>query len=125
MDIVINYSSAQPIYRQLYEQLRSQIMSGELKSHAVLPPIRTVAVELGISVITVKKAWEELERDGLIVTVAGKGCFVAGLREGELSSKRFDMLRRRIAEDLEYYRSFGIDDVGLLELIQNEMSTQD
>ena len=76
MNVTISNKSEKPIYEQLYEQISAQILKGELVSGYCLPPIRQAALELGVSVITVKKAWEGLERSGLIYTVTGKGCFV-------------------------------------------------
>ena len=66
MDIIISNTSDKPIYQQIYEQISAQIIKGELESNFWLPSIRTIAKELRISVITVKKAWEELERMGFI-----------------------------------------------------------
>ena len=77
MDIVISNTSGDPIYQQIFDQISAQIIQGKLPGDFCLPPIRTVAKELRISVITVKRAWEELEHTGLIYTMAGKGCFVA------------------------------------------------
>ena len=65
-----------PIYRQLYEQITAQILRGDLLPDTPLPPIRTVAKELGISVITVRNAWDALEADGYVKTVKGSGCYV-------------------------------------------------
>ncbi|MDD4508999.1 MAG: GntR family transcriptional regulator, partial [Eubacteriaceae bacterium] len=76
MDIVINPQSQTPIYQQIYSQISAQIVRGELTGDSALPPIRSVARELKISVITIKKAWEELEHQGFIYTVTVKGCFV-------------------------------------------------
>ncbi len=77
MNIHISNTSGQPIYDQISRQIRAQIMSGELAEGELLPSMRTLAKELRISVITTKRAYEELERDGFIATVAGKGSYVA------------------------------------------------
>ena len=77
MNINISNTSGQPIYDQISKQVRAQIMSGELAEGELLPSMRMLAKELRISVITTKRAYEELERDGFIATVAGKGSFVA------------------------------------------------
>ena len=77
MNINIRNTSGQPIYDQISKQVRAQIMSGELAEGELLPSMRMLAKELRISVITTKRAYEELERDGFIATVAGKGSFVA------------------------------------------------
>ena len=73
-----------------------------------LPPIRTVAKELRISVITVKKAWEELERQGFIYTVMGRGCFVADLSSGDITGIRDAMIDKKMAKDVAYYKELGL-----------------
>lgn len=77
MNINISNTSGQPIYDQISRQIKAQILSGELAEGELLPSMRMLAKELRISVITTKRAYEELERDGFIATVAGKGSFVA------------------------------------------------
>lgn len=77
MNIIIQNSSDQPLYEQIYRQLKAMILSGELLEGDLLPSIRSLAKDLHISVITTKRAYDELERDGYIHTVAAKGCFVA------------------------------------------------
>ena len=77
MNILISNSSPDPIYEQISKQIRAQIISGELREGDPLPSIRSLARELQISVITTKRAYEELEKEGFIDTVGGKGCFVA------------------------------------------------
>ena len=79
MNILINNSSGQPLYEQIEEQIKSQILSGELSEGDALPSMRVLAKELKISIITTKRAYEDLERDGFIVSVTGKGSFVKGL----------------------------------------------
>ena len=78
MNIIISNSSGQPIYDQISAQIKSMIISGELHEGEALPSMRLLAKELRISVITTKRAYEELERDGFISSVPGKGSFVAG-----------------------------------------------
>ena len=77
MDIIVNHSSMQPIYEQIYEQIKNLIITEELEAGQMLPSIRGLAKDLRISVITTKRAYDELEKDGFINSVAGKGCFVA------------------------------------------------
>ncbi|MDY2699545.1 MAG: GntR family transcriptional regulator [Lachnospiraceae bacterium] len=76
MNIIISNSSDKPIYEQITGQVKNMIMNGQLKEGDALPSMRTLAKELRISVITTKRAYEELERDGFITTVIGKGSFV-------------------------------------------------
>lgn len=77
MNIFIDNKSGKPIYEQIYSQIKAQIISGALEEDDGLPSIRNLAKDLRISVITTKRAYEELQREGFIYTVAGKGCFVA------------------------------------------------
>lgn len=76
MDIILSNSSNEPIYRQIYLQIREQIMKGSLAAGEALPSMRTLAMQMRISVITTKRAYEDLERDGFIETFTGKGSFV-------------------------------------------------
>ena len=93
MRLFIDNRSGVPIYDQIYTQLKSQIISGELEEDAPLPSIRNLAKDLRISVITTKRAYEELERSGFIYTVAGKGCFVA--------DKNIDAVRESVMAEIE------------------------
>ena len=91
MDIIIRNSGETPIYDQIVRQIKGSILQGDLAIGEVLPSMRLLAKDLRISVITTKRAYEELERDGFISTVPGKGCFVAP-QNPELA--REDALRR-------------------------------
>ena len=118
MNIIVSNNTDKPIYQQIYEQLSSQIIKGELPADTCLPPIRTVAKELRISVITVKKAWEELEHGGFIYTMAGRGCFVASLARKELDVKRDALVKEKLERDSAYYKAFGRSLEELLDLIR-------
>ena len=100
MTILIDNKSGEPIYEQIFSQIRDQILTGELQPDEALPSIRSLAKDLRISVITTKRAYEELEQEGFLYTVAGKGCFVA--------EKNTELLReedlRRIEEHLSEIR---------------------
>ena len=78
MDILLSNASSKPLYEQIVEQIKRAIMQGEVQEGDALPSMRVLAKELRISVITTKRAYEELEREGFIVTMTGKGSFVAG-----------------------------------------------
>lgn len=93
MRLFIDNRSGVPIYDQIYTQIKSQIISGELEEDAPLPSIRNLAKDLRISVITTKRAYEELERSGFIYTVVGKGCFVA--------DKNIDAVRESVMAEIE------------------------
>ncbi|MWC29162.1 GntR family transcriptional regulator [Paenibacillus sp. MMS18-CY102] len=118
MNITISNASEKPIYQQLYEQISAQILKGELASGFCLPPIRQAALELRVSVITVKKAWEELERSGLIHTVTGKGCFVAEFTSDEKLRMRNELILKQMASDTLYYKSFGVTLDEVIELLK-------
>jgi Predicted transcriptional regulators len=118
MNIVISNTSAVPIYQQIFDQISAQIIKGELPSDFCLPPIRTVAKELRISVITVKRAWEELEHAGFIYTMAGKGCFVAPLAPNALDAKRAALANEKLAKDIEYYKTLGLSLDEILAMIK-------
>ena len=79
MDIIISNSSGVALYEQIEEQIKSQIMTGELMEGDALPSMRVLAKELKISIITTKRAYEDLERDGFIYSLTGKGSFVKGI----------------------------------------------
>ena len=91
MDMILSNSSGKPIYEQITDQIKEQIMTGALAAGDALPSMRLLAKELRISVITTKRAYEELEREGFLTTVPGKGCFVA---PRDLELVREDCLRR-------------------------------
>ena len=77
MNVFIDNKRGAPIYDQIYSQIKAQIINGELKEDEALPSIRNLAKDLRISVITTKRAYDELEREGFIYTLPAKGCFVA------------------------------------------------
>lgn len=95
MDLFIDNKSSAPIYDQIYSQIKSQIISGSLKEHEALPSIRNLAKDLRISVITTKRAYDELEKEGFIYTITAKGCFVA--------PKNIELLREESLKKIEEY----------------------
>ena len=95
MNILIDNKSGEPIYNQIYFQIKNQIISGELKENELLPSIRGLAKDLRISFITTKRAYEELEREGFIYTLPGKGCYVA--------PKNIELLREENLKQIEEY----------------------
>jgi GntR family transcriptional regulator len=115
---VISNTSGDPIYKQIFDQISAQIIKGELPSDFCLPPIRTVAKELRISVITVKRAWEELEHAGMIYTMAGKGCFIVPLLPNALDAKRSQLASEKLAKDLEYYKTLGLSMEEIIAMIK-------
>ena len=95
MHILIDNKSGVPIYEQIYSQIKNQIIGGSLKENEMLPSIRGLAKDLRISFITTKRAYEELEKDGFIYTLPGKGCYVA--------PKNVELLREENLKKIEGY----------------------
>jgi GntR family transcriptional regulator len=108
MKIIISNSSPDPIYEQLMKQVKAQIISGELAEGDSLPSIRKLAKELQISVITTKRAYEELEKEGFIDTVGGKGCFVSQQNKEFLREKRIKTVEEKLNEAVADAKKLGI-----------------
>ena len=120
MDIILSNSSVKPIYEQITDQVKEQIMAGTLSAGDALPSMRLLAKELRISVITTKRAYDELEAQGLINTVAGKGCFVA---EPDLALFREQSLRQledHLTAAAELGRTCGLSESELAELLRRK-----
>lgn len=117
MDIRISNADARPIYEQLRQQIRKSILSGELKEGEALPSIRALAKDLRISVITTKRAYDELERDGYIHTVAGKGCYVATLDSALVREDCLCRIEEHLRQALELAHSCGISADELAEML--------
>ncbi|MBU3111197.1 GntR family transcriptional regulator [Clostridium lacusfryxellense] len=98
MNIIISNSSQDPIYEQIVTQIKTSIMREELSAGDTLPSIRLLAKELQISVITTKRAYEELEREGFIETVPGKGSYVSGQNKDLIREKRLAAIEEKLTE---------------------------
>ena len=118
MQILISNSSGQPIYEQIVNQVRNLIISGELQEGDALPSMRLLAKELRISVITTKRAYEELEREGFINTVGGKGTFVAAQNPEFLREKRMKAVEEKLAAAVIEARQLGVSLEQLLEMLR-------
>ncbi|MGD2152407.1 MAG: GntR family transcriptional regulator [Gemmatimonadales bacterium] len=118
MRIVISNASPDPIYEQIVGQVRAQILSGELSEGEQLPSIRRLARDLQISVITTKRAYEELEREGFINTVGGKGTFVAAQNPEFLREKRMKAVEEKLAEAVEQARLLNVGSDQLAEMLR-------
>ena len=116
MKIIINSSSMGPIYEQIMDQIKAQITAGDLKENDILPSVRTLAKDLKISALTVKKAYDNLEQEGYTVTVHGKGTYVAAAN----TERMLDEQRREVESDLEKAvekgRRCGLKDEEIREL---------
>ena len=117
MTILIDNKSGEPIYEQIFSQIRDQILSGELQPDEALPSIRSLAKDLRISVITTKRAYEELEREGFLYTVAGKGCFVAEKNAELLREENLSKIEEHLAEIRRLAARCGLTRAELLEML--------
>ena len=108
MNIVISNKDDRPIYEQITSQMKNMILSGKLEEGSQLPSIRALAKDLRISVITTKRASEELERDGFIITVAGKGSYVAENNSAVLKEEKMKQLEENVGRLIEEAYNSGI-----------------
>lgn len=118
MKIVIKPQGTMAIYEQIVNQLKNAIVTGELKAGEALPSIRMLASDLQVSVITTKRAYEELEKEGLIRSVAGKGFYVCEYNQDYLKEKQLMMLEKRLSEVIEECKNAGLSKEEIMEMIQ-------
>ena len=109
MDIIISNSSGEPIYQQIYSQLKALIMNGTLKEGDALPSMRTLALQLRISVITTKRAYEILEAEGLIQSFTGRGSFVAAQNPELLKEQNLREIEAHLTAAVEIARQSGVE----------------
>ncbi len=121
MNIQINNSSTDPIYLQIKNQIKAQIISGSLKTGEKLPSIRFMAKELRVSMITVKRAFDELELDGFINSVQGKGNFVAHQNRELIREEYLKRIESKLQEAVELGRIAGISDEELSVMLETYM----
>lgn len=118
MKIIINHSSMQPIYEQITDQIKAMIIDGTLKEEEMLPSVRTLAKELKISALTVKKAYDFLEEEGFVVTVHGKGSFIAKNNQGLLMEERKREIETELEEVIRKARISGLSEEEIRELFE-------
>ncbi|MDY4534799.1 MAG: GntR family transcriptional regulator [Tractidigestivibacter sp.] len=121
MEIVISNLSDKPIYEQVASQIRAAIMAGDLHAGDQLPSIRSLAADLRISAITTKRSYADLERQGFIVAVPGKGSFVAGDNLELLREERLRQVEASLAKAVEDARVAGLTPAELHEMLDLEM----
>ena len=117
MNIIISNSSGKPIYEQIVAQIKQLIMTDVLKEGDALPSMRTLAKELRISVITTKRAYEELEKEGFIETIPGKGSFVAGKDKELIREERYRQIEALLEKACETARMNGMTLEELLDIM--------
>lgn len=113
MNLIISNSSGRPIYEQITAQIKNSIISGELQEGEALPSMRALAKDLHISVITTKRAYEDLERDGFVVTVASKGCFVA--------PRNLELMREEQRKKVENALQQAVDQAKMASITLSEL----
>ena len=118
LNIIISNSSMQPIYEQIVTQVKAKIMNGELKEQTMLPSVRTLAKEIKVSALTVKKAYDALDEEGFIVTVHGKGSFVTLANQGILLEEKKKEVEADFDMAIRKGRSCGMSDQELTELFK-------
>jgi GntR family transcriptional regulator len=118
MKVIISNSSPDPIYEQISRQVKTQIISGDLAEGQVLPSIRRLAHDLQISVITTKRAYDELEKEGFINTVGGKGTFVAVQNAELLREKKMKIVEEKLAQAVDEAKLMGIGEDQIVHMLQ-------
>lgn len=121
MNIVVSNTSGVPIYEQIDKAIKNEILSGDLKENSALPSIRSLASELRVSVITTKRSYEELERDGFIYTLPGKGSYVAEQNKELLMEEKLREIEEKLGEAIDIANSIGLnfnDLVGMLKTLK-------
>ncbi len=118
MLIFINNQNGVPIYDQIYQQIKAQIINGELREDEPLPSIRSLAKELHISVITTKRAYEELEKDGFICTAPGRGSFVAKKNTELLREETLKQIEEHLDAALKLGAAGGYDTNDIIDILK-------
>ncbi|MEV9639362.1 GntR family transcriptional regulator [Mammaliicoccus sciuri] len=117
MQIIISNSSKEPIYEQITNQIKSSILAGELKEGDVIPSMRKLAKDLHISVITTKRAYEELEKAGFIYSIVGKGSFVAEQNLEMIREKKLKVIEEQLSMVIANSREIGLSTEELQQLL--------
>jgi GntR family transcriptional regulator len=117
LNIIVVNSGDTPIYEQITRQIKDAILKGELKEGELLPSVRTLARDLNISVITTRRAYDELENQGFTVNMTGKGTFVAAQNLELLKESRYKIIEEELSQAVEYSKSIGITRDEVIEII--------
>ena len=118
MDIIISNTSDKPIYEQIVLQIKEMIINGKLAEAELMPSIRNLAKELQISVITTKRAYDELEKDGYLVTIPGKGTYVAAQNKELLQESRLRLVEEKLLETAAAGKSIGLSLEEMQEMLK-------
>ena len=118
MELIIRNTNNQPIYEQICTQIKAQIIAGKLAPGEALPSIRALAKDLRVSVITTKRAYDELEADGFLYTVAGKGCFVAEKNLELIKEENLKKVEQYLEKAVKLSRTCGLTKDDLIDMIK-------
>lgn len=118
MKIIINSSSMVPIYEQIVDRVKAQIISGELKEDDNLPSVRTLSKELRISALTVKKAYDSLEQEGFTVTIHGKGTYVAAANKEMMMEEYRREVEEELTEVIRKAKRYGLSEEDIREMLE-------
>lgn len=116
--MILSNSSNEPLYEQIKNQIKSQIINQEIEEGQMLPSIRSLAKLLQVSVITTKRAYDELETEGFIESVPGKGSYVAPQNPDLLKDRTIKLVEEKLKEALDISRQYGIEDETVVEIIK-------
>lgn len=119
MKIIISNASDLPIYMQIVNHIKKNILSGTLEEGKALPSIRALAKDLGISFITTKRAYEELEKLGLINTVPGKGCYVSSFNKELVYEAKMREIEEKLEESINLSKMMGLSKSELIEILES------
>lgn len=119
MNIIISNTSDLPIYMQIVNHIKENILSGTLEEGKALPSIRALAKDLGISFITTKRAYEELEKLGLINTVPGKGCYVSSFNKELVYEAKMREIEEKLEESINLSKIMGLSKSELIEILES------
>ena len=117
MQILISNNSKEPIYEQIYSQIKKQILKNELQAGQALPSMRQLAKDLDISVITTKRAYEELEKNGFIYSVVGKGSFVSEQNHEMIKERKLKVIEEQLVTAIQNGKEIGLSFTELQELL--------
>lgn len=119
MKVIISSNSDLPIYLQIVNQIKDEILSGNIKENEMLPSMRALAKELGISFITTKRSYEELEKQGLINTIPGKGCFVSAFNKEIVFEAKMREIEEKLEEAIDLSNMIGLTKEQLILTLEN------
>lgn len=119
MNIIISNASDLPIYLQIVNQIKNAILSGKLEENQMLPSMRALARDLNISFITTKRAYEELEKQGMINTVPGKGCYVSSFNKELVYEAKIREIEDKLEESINLSRVIGLTKDELIEILDS------